>query len=143
MSLVVLALLIIRFIEKWIQTLKHIFPFCLLSLFRTDVFSQFLLDRARALADPVFLPPHALQRQAQTFNQNLAESRQARRRTFKQNLAESRSARTRFANDPIDIGGERERGIAIKGSPGRLPCVDPAPTGPSGKRLSMNGQRCP
>ena len=75
--------------------------FCLLSLFRTDVFFS--------LADPVFLRPHALQRQAQTFNQNLAESRQARRRTFKQNLAESRSVRTRFANDPIDIGRESER----------------------------------
>ena len=50
---------------------------------------------------------------------------------------------TRFANDPIGIGRERERGIATKGSPGKLPCVDPAPTGPSGKRLSMNGQRYP
>ena len=55
----------------------------------------------------------------------------------------TKEARTRFVNDPIDIGRERERGVATKGAPGRLPCVDPAPTGPSGKRLSMNGQRCP
>ena len=34
------------------------------------------------------------------------------------------------------------RGIATEGCPGRLPCVVPAPTGPSGKRISMNGQRC-
>ena len=50
---------------------------------------------------------------------------------------------TRFANDPIGIGRERQRGIATKGSPGKLPCVNLAPTGPTGKRLSMNGQRCP
>ena len=50
---------------------------------------------------------------------------------------------TRFANDPIGIGRERERGIATKGSPGKLPCVDPAPTGPSGKRIPMNAQHYP
>ena len=114
MSLVVLALLIIRFIKKWIQTLQHIFPFAYFHCFALRFFFF-------SLADPVFLRPHALQRQAQTFNQNLTESRRARLRTFKQNLAESRSARTRFANDPIDIGREsereceREKGIATKG----------------------------
>ena len=55
----------------------------------------------------------------------------------------AKEAITRFANDPSGIGRERQRGIATKGSQGNLQCVDHAPTGPTGKRLSMNGQRCP
>ena len=33
----------------------------------------------------------------------------------------AKEAITRFANDPIDIERERERGIATKGSPEKLP----------------------
>ena len=40
----------------------------------------------------------------------------------------TKESRTRFVNNPIDIANERERGVATKGAPGRLPCVDPAPT---------------
>ena len=48
--------------------------------------------------------------------------------------------------DPIDIGKESERergGLLPKATQGEYPAWTRPQRGPSGKRLSMNGQRCP